>query len=648
LALGILRFQLEETAAIRRFFYQGARAQRAGVIDRRHPVIFGIPVTYMMKTKRLYRVVVGVSVCFGLLAFLTLLSMTSAQSAGWDTYTSDDAAYSFEYPTGAAVSTSDDASLRYRMVYVEFNVTTTTEYQGISVMVLENPKNLTAQQFVSSQYQAAGIRATTQAQRGTALKLADRQAIKLQRDAVIGNGDKYTVLIPGNGAMYRVNLYGGGVGGPVEPPAETRAIFDHVVKSFRVLQQALKPKTNVLSRAPAVDPPVATVFTYPLRSGGGVNYGVPLGIVVDNTHLEWLGYGIRNLDQWGVKCYNVDWARMIHTGEDWYRLDGANTVGMPVYAIADGVVAKQNPGISYPGNVVLIRHRLPDGRDIYSMYGHVANVSVVEGQIVQRGQQIATVIYQSYTGRTPAQHPAWDSHVHFEMRWFLDGSNIYAPGTNAYGYNYPGCTWSPSGYPGRGYTYIIHPDNYPYPGAGYVGPTAFINAHLGQPSGTCMPSELIANGGFENGVPGTPWTATNSKNQSDPLIYTRLPHTGSWGGWLGNVLNYTDTLAQAVNIPQGARVVTMTFWLNVSSTEPAGGANDHMVAVLRSAPGQTIGTALNVTTAATRDTWVKQAVTFDVSAYAGQQVTLNFTGYNDGANKSSFYIDDVSLLTQCP
>ena len=601
-----------------------------------------------MKNK-LHWVIASIGACFGLLAFLALLSMASAQTSGWETYTSDDAAFGFEYPTGATVTTSDDASLRYRMVYVEFTVTTTTEYQGISVMVFENPKNLTAQQFIANQYQSRGLRPTAQAQKGVAMRLADRQAIKLQRDAVIGNSDKYTVLVPGNGVMYRVNLYGGGVGGPVEPPAETEAIFDHVVKSFRVLKQALLPKTPLIARAPALaaDPPVATVFTYPLRFDGVANFGVPTGIVVDNTHLEWLGYGIRNLDQYGIKCYGVDWARMIHTGEDWYRLDGANTVGTPVYAIADGVVARQDPGISYPGNVVLIRHRLPDGRDIYSMYGHVNNVSVVEGQIVQRGQQIATVLPQNYTGRTPTQHPTWDSHLHFEMRWFLDGSNIYAPATNAYGYNYPGCTWLPGGYPGRGYTYIIHPDNYPYPGLGYVAPTAFINAHLGQPQ-TCASSELIVNGGFENGAPGAPWTATNSQNINDPLIYTKLPHTGLWGGWLGNVLNYTDTLAQAVNIPQSARTVTMTFWLNVSSAEPVGGANDHMVATLTSAQGQAIGTAANVTTAVTRDTWVKLMMIFDVSAYAGQQATLSFTGYNDGANKSSFYIDDVSLLTQCP
>ncbi|HMN30194.1 MAG TPA: M23 family metallopeptidase, partial [Caldilineaceae bacterium] len=101
------------------------------------------------------------------------------------------------------------------------------------------------------------------------------------------------------------------------------------------------------------------------------------------------------------------------------------TSGAPVYAVADGVVAKHNPGISYPGNVVIIRHRLADGRDLYSMYGHVTSVKVVEGQAVTRGQQIASVIYQGYSGRTPSQHPSYDAHLHFEMRWFLDGTNIY-------------------------------------------------------------------------------------------------------------------------------------------------------------------------------------------------------------------------------
>ena len=570
-----------------------------------------------------------------------------AQSDGWQTYTADDAAYAFDYPPGADISTSDDASLRFKMVYVEFTVSSTTDYQGISVMVLENPQNLPLQQFINAQYRTAGLRPAAEAQRAVALQIKDRQALKLERDKVIGNLDKYTVLIPGDGVVYRVNLYGGGVGGPVEPAQDTQDVFDRVVNSFRVLEQPLKPKQSITAPiAAAADPPVAEVFTYPLRSGAGVNYGVPVGIVHDDTHMEWLGYGIRNLDQWGIKCYGVDWARMIHTGEDWYRLDGANTAGTPVYAIADGVVALQSPGISYPGNVVMIRHRLPDGSDIYSMYGHVTNVSVVQGQQVRLGQQIATVIYQRYTGRTPGEHPSYDSHMHFELRHFLNGTNIYVPGTNAYNYNYPGCTYA---YPGRGYTYIIHPDNYPYPGQGYMNPSAFIGAHLGQEGPpVCTQVELLQDRGFENGLPGTPWLATNSLNRVDPLIYRYGAHAGRWAGWLGNVLNYTDTLAQPVDVPTGTHKLTLSFWRYVRSAEPAGSAADQMVVLLSTPQGQIVGSPLIVTTTAVRNRWVLETVVYDVAAYAGQSLTLSLTGFNNGSNVSSFFLDDFSLMTQCP
>ncbi len=411
----------------------------------------------------------SLSFAFAWLAFLTGQAALAQDADAWQTYTSDDAAYAFDIPPGALLSTSEDASLRYKIVYVQLPTTDTTEYQGVSVMVLENETGAPLSDFVAARYAAAGAPSEMARPALSAQQVDGRAAVRLDRDMVVGDGDSATVLVPGDGVVYRINLYGGGVGGPTEPSPQAQAMFERMVASFRVLPA---PKTPRALEAPgpsaqAAEPEAATVFTYPMRSGAGVQYGVPVGIVVADTHLEWLGYAIRNLDQWRMKCYGVDWARMIHTGEDWYRLDGANSVGTPVYAVADGVVARHNPGISYPGNVVLIRHRLPDGRNLYSMYGHVANVRVVAGQAVVRGQQIATVLAQNYTGRTPRQHPTYDAHLHFEMRFFLDGSNIYVPSTNAYGYNYPSCTWL---YPGRGYTYRIHPDAYPYPSAGLHRP----------------------------------------------------------------------------------------------------------------------------------------------------------------------------------
>ena len=84
---------------------------------------------------------------------------------------------------------------------------------------------------------------------------------------------------------------------------------------------------------------------------------------------------------------------------------------------------------------------------------------MTQGQIITRGQPIGTVLYQP-----------GDSHLHFEMRWFLDGSRIYPSSTTCNGIVY-----------GRGYTYLTHPDDFPAPDHGYVDPDAFIQAHGGAP-----------------------------------------------------------------------------------------------------------------------------------------------------------------------
>jgi murein DD-endopeptidase MepM/ murein hydrolase activator NlpD len=610
-----------------------------------------------MKTKvHAFMVLACFGLALGLMACAVMLQAPpTAQPLAQGTprtYTSDDAAYAFDYPADANIETSEDASLRFKLVYVQFPVTGTEGYQGASVMVIENPSNQSVRSLVADHYSAAGRDLPVSTQNATGFNVNGREAIKLERDGVIGDLDKYTVLITGNGVVYRVNLYGGGKAGEVEPPPESVAMFDALVQSFRVLDTPLRPKAGatglVAPTTVLADPPIATVFTYPLRSGNGVNYGVPTGIVVGGTRLEWLDYAIRNLDQWRLKCYGVDWTRMIHTGEDWYRDDylTVNTAGSPVYAVADGVVELHNPGISYPGNVVIIRHKLPDGRSIYSMYGHITNVRVTVGQQVTRGQQIATVYNQGYVGRTTNRHPSWDSHMHFEMRWFRDGTNIYVPGTNAYGYNYPGCTYA---YPGRGYTYIIHPDAYPYPGAGYVDGSDFIAARLDeqQPPPACTPTQLVQNGGFESGPPGTPWVASNSLNRADPLIYKSRPRTGVWGGWLGNVLNYQDTLTQVIAVPTDTLSATLTFWRYVQSLEPAGNGDDRMVVTLSAPNGQPIAVPFTLGTSVARNVWAKETLNIVFTGYGFTSATLTLTGFNDGKNKSSFFLDDVSVVRQC-
>ena len=411
---------------------------------------------------------------------------------------------------------------------------------------------------------------------------------------------------------------------------------------------------------------IADAFDWPLHDAGGVRYGVPAGFLLNGTNIEWLDYGIRNLDQWGVKCYNVDWSRMIHTGEDWYRSDylTRNTLGTPVYAVADGVVARHNPGLSYPGNVVLIEHALRAGGKIYSMYGHVANVSVAAGDVVTRGQQIATVIGQNYTGRTGARHPSWDSHLHFEMRWFLDGGNIYTPATNAYGYNYPACTWL---YPGRGYTYRIHPNAYPYPDAGYVDPSDFIAAHshslaplralsetlthsvalpmlFRPPDATC--GDVLVNGGFETGE-GWAGIANSSGAILDAAIYSSAQaHSGARSGRVGSTSNgIWNEVLQTAALPPRVLSATLSYWRWLDSQEGTAGAFDVFSIGLETGRGIELGAPARIdNTSAGRGQWVFASQPLaNAPALSGRSVWVSLKGLTDGSKPSALYVDDVAL-----
>lgn len=198
---------------------------------------------------------------------------------------------------------------------------------------------------------------------------------------------------------------------------------------------------------------LADQFQSPFEIPTTTAYEEQWNIITNDTR-----YGVRNLSLTGRKCYGVAWNRMLHSALDLYRADGLDAAGTTVVAVADGQVAYYDRYYaSYPGRVVILSHLLTDGRMIYSMYAHLGSAFVVQGQAVSRGQPIGTVLYQ-----------AGDSHLHFEMRWFLDGAWIYPTYTSCNGIVY-----------GRGYTYLIHPDNFPAPDNGYVNADAFIQAHGG-------------------------------------------------------------------------------------------------------------------------------------------------------------------------
>jgi murein DD-endopeptidase MepM/ murein hydrolase activator NlpD len=178
--------------------------------------------------------------------------------------------------------------------------------------------------------------------------------------------------------------------------------------------------------------------------------------LIENTD-----YDVQNPDMKGITCFGVGWEKLWHAGQDLYRTDGKSTAGAEVTAIADGTVAYADPNLNYPGLVVILEHSV-DGNKLYSVYAHLDDNSleVAKGDAVKRGQMLGAVMKQRYTGRYPEHHPSGDdSHLHLEVRRFLNARKIYldAPACNGL-------------LVGRGYTYPARPSDFPARGEGHVDP----------------------------------------------------------------------------------------------------------------------------------------------------------------------------------
>ncbi|KJS52067.1 hypothetical protein VM98_33680, partial [Streptomyces rubellomurinus subsp. indigoferus] len=135
--------------------------------------------------------------------------------------------------------------------------------------------------------------------------------------------------------------------------------------------------------------------------------------------------------------------------------------------------------------------------------------------------------------------------------------------------------------------------------------------------GTCTPAQLLGNQGFETGT-AAPWTASSGVVDNSS---SQAAHGGSWKAWLnGYGSAHTDSLSQTVSIPAGCKA-TLSFWLHIDTAETGSTAYDKLTV---SVNGTTLKTYSNVDAAAGY-----QQRTFDLSAYAGQTVTLKFNGVED-------------------
>ncbi|MFD1663643.1 hydrolase [Streptomyces caeni] len=155
---------------------------------------------------------------------------------------------------------------------------------------------------------------------------------------------------------------------------------------------------------------------------------------------------------------------------------------------------------------------------------------------------------------------------------------------------------------------------------------------------TCTAAQLLGNSGFESGA--TTWSAssgviTNSSGES--------PRSGSYYAWLnGYGVANTDTLSQAVSIPSGCTTATLSFYLHVDTAETTTStAYDTLKVQVLNSSGTVLSTLATYSNLNAASGYTRRS--FSLAGYAGQTVTLKFTGTEGSKLQTSFVIDDTAL-----
>jgi hypothetical protein len=171
-----------------------------------------------------------------------------------------------------------------------------------------------------------------------------------------------------------------------------------------------------------------------------------------------------------------------------------------------------------------------------------------------------------------------------------------------------------------------------YDAAGNVGSSAVVNVTVANAAG----GELIVNGGFEGSA--SPWTLSGDAYWSTGG-YAR---SGTGYTVLGHYNSASGSEYQTVTIPAG-HPASLTFWLNVTTSESGSTVYDRLFVEVRSTSGAllaTLGTFSNVN-GTTLGSYTQRS--FSLASWRGQTVRVQFRATTDVILPTSFRIDDVSL-----
>ncbi|MEV4481123.1 M4 family metallopeptidase [Micromonospora coxensis] len=176
-------------------------------------------------------------------------------------------------------------------------------------------------------------------------------------------------------------------------------------------------------------------------------------------------------------------------------------------------------------------------------------------------------------------------------------------------------------------------------GAGTVTRTATYTLTVNGTGGGCTsPGQKLGNPGFESGT--TPWASSSG------VIGTfsgQPARTGTRNAWMnGYGSSHTDTLSQAVSLPAGCTSYNFSFWLHIDSGETTTGtAYDTLRVQVLNSSGTVLATLATYSNLNKATGYTQKS--FSLASYAGQTVTLKFTGVEDSSLQTSFVVDDTAV-----
>jgi PKD repeat protein len=173
-----------------------------------------------------------------------------------------------------------------------------------------------------------------------------------------------------------------------------------------------------------------------------------------------------------------------------------------------------------------------------------------------------------------------------------------------------------------------------------LGEGAQGNEATATPTGTTCPTgQLLGNPGFETGT-ATPWSASSgvlNNSSSEPA------RSGSWDAWLdGYGTTHTDTLSQKVALPTGCANYQFSFWLHIDTAETTTSTvYDTLKVQVLNSSGTVLATLATYSNLNHNTGYAQRS--FSLAGYAGQTVTLKFTGAEDFIDQTSFVVDDTAV-----